>query len=299
LQAVGAATGVADRFWSQGNDGILGMGFGAANTVKPVKQRTFFDNVKGLLRQPVFTAWLQRGVTGVAGAYDFGWIDERKYIVRHSLHFPFLAPAQCILRQRCKLTSGGQAPLKYLPVDTTRGYWEVRSTAYTVGNGTRVPLSTRAIVDTGSTLLVLPAQTVSDFYAKVKSARADATQGGYVYDCGETLPDLTLEAAGPSAPSSASGTAPAPATATATLVLPGEVLSRGRSTSPGSALCYGGVQAVSAAAGPAGMVIWGDVLLKALFVVFDGSAAPAGPRIGFAEQAPPGAGGVGVPGAGP
>jgi hypothetical protein len=81
-QAVGAATSVADRFWTQGSDGILGMGFAAANTVTPVKQRTFFDNIRGALKQPVFTAWLQRGTSGGAGAYDFGWIDRRKYRVR-------------------------------------------------------------------------------------------------------------------------------------------------------------------------------------------------------------------------
>jgi aspergillopepsin I len=78
-QAVGAATSVADRFFRQGNDGIVGMGFASQNTVMPVKQKTFFDNIKGGLRMPVFTAWLKHGA---GGAYDFGYIDPLKYRVR-------------------------------------------------------------------------------------------------------------------------------------------------------------------------------------------------------------------------
>jgi hypothetical protein len=78
-QAVGAATSVADRFFRQGNDGIVGMGFASQNTVTPVKQKTFFDNVKGGLRMPVFTAWLKHGS---GGTYDFGYIDPLKYRVR-------------------------------------------------------------------------------------------------------------------------------------------------------------------------------------------------------------------------
>jgi aspergillopepsin I len=81
-QAVGAATLVADKFWRQGNDGIVGMGFSSANTVKPVPQKTFWDNIRGSLKTPVFAAWLKHGGTG---AYDFGWVDTKKYQVRHPL----------------------------------------------------------------------------------------------------------------------------------------------------------------------------------------------------------------------
>jgi hypothetical protein len=62
----------------------MGMGFGKANTVKPTKQRTFFENVMGSLKEPLFTAWLRPGMSKGLGSYDFGWIDKRKYSVRLS-----------------------------------------------------------------------------------------------------------------------------------------------------------------------------------------------------------------------
>jgi aspergillopepsin I len=158
----------------------------------------------------------------------------------------------------------------------------VHSSAYKVGNAPRVPLATQAVVDTGSTLLMLPNQTVRDFYAAVPSAQLIDDEGGWVHDCGAALPDLTLEASS----SPAGGGGGAESAGTATLVLRGSLLTRGRSSRAGSPWCFGGVQAT----GAAGMTIWGDVLLKALFVVFDGSEAPAGPRVGFALQATPPAG---------
>jgi hypothetical protein len=165
----------------------------------------------------------------------------------------------------------------------------VSSTAYTVGNGTRVALPAQAIIDTGSTLLMLPERTVRDFYAAVPGAVYSAAESAWVHRCGAALPDLTLEAS-----SSPSGTAAGRAP-TATLALPGGLLTRGPSAKEGYPWCVGGVQETTRA----DMVIWGDVLLKALFVVFDGSDPPLGPRVGFALQAPAkgmDASGMAVPG---
>jgi aspergillopepsin I len=159
----------------------------------------------------------------------------------------------------------------------------VRATAYTVGNGRRIPLQAQAIVDTGSTLLMLPNQTARDYYDAVPGSKY-VSGVGYVHPCGATLPDLTLEAASPPTPAAPAGTA--------TLALPGRLLTRGGMQ--GGSTCFGGVQMTS----KVDMVIWGDVLLKALFVVFDGRDAP---RVGFALQAETSgvdAAGIAVPGGG-
>ena len=109
-------------------------------------------------------------------------------------------------------------------------------------------------------MLLLPPQTVKDFYAAVPGAQSNATEGGFVYPCesASRLPDITLTIADQ-----------VPVTVPATL------LDRGRSAT-GSGKCFGGVQVGSPA-----LSIWGDVFLKSQFVVFDGREPP---RIGFAKQ---------------
>jgi aspergillopepsin I len=78
-QAVEAATQISSQFYIQHSDGLLGLGFGKTNTVKPQKQKTFFENIKDSLKKPVFTVSLKRNATGT---YDFGYIDPAKYTVR-------------------------------------------------------------------------------------------------------------------------------------------------------------------------------------------------------------------------
>jgi aspergillopepsin I len=77
-QAIEAATSVSTQFVRENHDGLLGLGFGHTNTIKPVKQPTFFENIKSTLKEPVFSVALKKNATGT---YDFGFIDEKKYIV--------------------------------------------------------------------------------------------------------------------------------------------------------------------------------------------------------------------------
>jgi aspergillopepsin I len=61
-QAVQVATTVSNEFTSDpANHGLLGMGFSSINTVQPVAQKTFFDNVLPELDLPLFTADLNHG----------------------------------------------------------------------------------------------------------------------------------------------------------------------------------------------------------------------------------------------
>lgn len=77
-QAVEAATSISAQFIEEHSDGLLGLGFGNTNTIKPTKQPTFFENIKPTLKEPLFTVTLKKNATGV---YDFGYIDPKKYIV--------------------------------------------------------------------------------------------------------------------------------------------------------------------------------------------------------------------------
>ena len=59
-QAVEAAKKVSSTFTQDSvTDGLVGLAFSSINTVSPTQQKTFFDNAKSSLDQPVFTADLK------------------------------------------------------------------------------------------------------------------------------------------------------------------------------------------------------------------------------------------------
>lgn len=148
--------------------------------------------------------------------------------------------------------------LAYVPVDSSAGFWQFASASYkvagTVGQNTQ---ANPAIADTGTSLLLVDDNVVTAYYAKVPGATNDAQQGGYVYPCNTKLPDFSV----------ALGTT-------------GQYV-----TVPGSAItymaqggqCFGGIQ--SNQGNP--VQIYGDILLKTQFVVFDGTK----PQLGFAPSA--------------
>ena len=87
---------------------------------------------------------------------------------------------------------------------------------------------------------------------------SSSSQGGYIFPCSATLPDLTLGVGSYHA------------------VVPGEYLNYAPAT--GSS-CFGGLQLNTGI----GMSIYGDVFLKSQFVIFDASDASS-PRLGFAAK---------------
>ncbi|KAF2675428.1 protease B, partial [Microthyrium microscopicum] len=237
-QAVEVATSVSRQFHEEKSDGLLGLGFGKTNTIKPQGQKTFFENLKDNLPLPLFTVSLKKGATGI---YDFGFIDQKKYT----------------------------GDIKYINVNTTRGYWEYAAVGYQVGNSPPVKTAFQSIADTGTTLLLLPTEVVKAFYANVPGAQLITTEGGYVYPCESAakMPDLKLLVAS----TRTSNETPVE------LTVPGYFLDRGKSAT-GSGRCFGGVQMGSPA-----LSIWGDIFLKSQFVVFE-HVNDTNPRIGFAKQ---------------
>ncbi|KAL9611422.1 MAG: hypothetical protein Q9167_003928 [Letrouitia subvulpina] len=161
-QAVELAQQISAQFQQDiDNDGLLGLAFDSINTVRPVKQKTFFSNAKPTLSAPLFTANLKKGLPG---SYTFGYID----------------PAQ---------HSGS---ITYVPVNSANGFWEFTCNGYAVGTGAFVSASIDSIADTGTTLLYLPQSVVTAYYSKVPGARYDSSQGGYTFACTSILPSITL-----------------------------------------------------------------------------------------------------------
>ena len=156
-QAIELPNAVSSSFTSDTNsDGILGLAFQAANTIKPTTQPTFFENAIPSLQAPVFTANLK---AGSAGSYQFGFIDNTAY--SGSLHYtPVVTSASAV------------------------GLW-----AFNTKSGPSV-----AIADTGSSLLLLDDEIVREYWAPVPGHTSDAQ--GITFPCGTQLPDLHIDLGG-------------------------------------------------------------------------------------------------------
>jgi aspergillopepsin I len=85
--------------------------------------------------------------------------------------------------------------LVYTKVDSSQGFWMFTADSYSVG-GTAGTGAITGIADTGTTLLLLDDSVVSAYYAKVSGSSNDATQGGYIYPCGGSLPDFSITVGG-------------------------------------------------------------------------------------------------------
>ncbi|KAI0018711.1 endothiapepsin [Xylariomycetidae sp. FL0641] len=227
-QAIEAAKQVSQQFTiDENNDGLLGLAFSSINTVSPRPVKTFFDNVAGKLDKAVWTADLRYHE---AGSYDFGVIDDSKY----------------------------SGEITYTDIDSSQGFWEFTSTGYSVGEGAEfqeTPL--KGIADTGTTLAMLPESVVEAYYKKIKGAKNDATQGGYVFPCDTTPPSFTF------------------GVEDAKFTVPGEYINYAPIDEQS---CFGGIQADTGI----GFSIFGDIMLKAAFVVFEPSGSNS--RIGFAAK---------------
>jgi aspergillopepsin I len=165
-QAVEAATNMSASFTRGGSmDGLLGLGSGKLNTIKPRAQPTWFENVRQTLASPVFTCALKRHASG---SFDFGFIDKTKYT----------------------------GEISWSPVKGQKGFWDFQIQGYGVGGGPVTAFETSAIVDTGSSLWYAPASMVDAYWAKVPDATYNNIQGGYTFPCSTKLPDIQVVIAG-------------------------------------------------------------------------------------------------------
>lgn len=164
-QAIGIPDTVSISFIEDvHSNGLVGLGFSKINTIKPQQQKTFFDNILPDLSQPVWTASLK---SGVAGAYEFGNID----------------------------TSLFQGELTNVPVDSSRGFWQFDSLQFAIGDGSPQTTSTgsgTAIVDTGTSLMLMDDEIVEAYYASIDGARQSPDVGGFIFPCLAILPDLSV-----------------------------------------------------------------------------------------------------------
>lgn len=147
--------------------------------------------------------------------------------------------------------------IAYTPIDTSNGWWEFSTTGYQVGDQAYQTEPIKGIADTGTTLMLMPRDVTVAYYTAVEGASYDRTQGGYVFPCDASLPDFSF------------------GVGTNTIVVPGSFINYSPVDKTNSS-CYGGIQADTSI----GFAIFGDVALKAAFVVFDGEKE----QLGFATK---------------
>ena len=245
-QAFGLAMNVSESFFQDNtNDGLLGLGFttgpisGSGNTIsvdgttKP--QNTFFTNIRSSLPAPLFTVDLKHRA---AGSYDFGYIDKSKYT----------------------------GDIVYFPANSSQAYWQIASQSYGIKGDKPVTKTIQTIIDTGTTLMLVPQDVLDHYYAKVPKSTVDKEAGGYTYPCGTKLPDFNI------------GFDQAGAKFTATI--PSKYMDFGPAT-VGSSTCFGSMQVMSKS--DSLDAIYGDIFLKAVFTVFEAKTDES-PRMGFAMK---------------
>ena len=145
--------------------------------------------------------------------------------------------------------------IAYTPVSTSKGLWEFTASGYQLGSSSFVTTKLDAIADTGTTLILLPAAVVESYWSQVPSAYLEPSLGAFIFPCSSQLPSFQFGIG------SYRG------------VVPGSYMDYGPLN---SYWCYGGIQSQ----GGSSYSIFGDVLLKAQFVVFDVGKL----RIGFAAK---------------
>ncbi|CEG80189.1 Putative Rhizopuspepsin-1 [Rhizopus microsporus] len=151
-QTIGIAQRESSKFASGTVDGLLGLGFSSLSSVEGVK--TPVDNLinQSLISSPIFSVFLGKASKGGGGEYIFGGYDSTKF--------------------KGKLTT--------VPVDNSIGFWGIDVNNTRVGDKiTSDPF--KAIIDTGTTLLVLP----SDVSTPISHAynATDNFDGTYTINC--------------------------------------------------------------------------------------------------------------------
>lgn len=311
-QAVESATSVSDEFTADSSSsGLVGLAMSSLNTVSPAAQKTFFDNARSQLAAGVFSVDLKHDV---AGTYTFGAVDTSAFTgtmnyvnldnttAGMSGYWTFQATGYTIGNGTTTGTAaattgstgattntggkkGGKNNNNNAVDNNGSGFFRwARSLARfetvaprlnrhhagsvaaatstkekRAGTATTSASTTviTGIADTGTTLAMLPDAVVADYYSQVSGASDSTTEGGYVFPCASTLPDFSF------------------GVGSGSVTIPGSYINWAALDATNTT-CYGGIQSDASI----GFSIFGDIALKAAYVVFDGAEG----RLGWAAK---------------
>ncbi|KAM0428646.1 hypothetical protein ACHAPT_007010 [Fusarium lateritium] len=231
--AIQSAHIVASRFESNTHiTGLMGLAKNLTSNVNP-QTPSLLDSLRPHLDSPVFTVDLRRNATG---RFDFGRIDESRI----------------------------KDNITWLSTREDSPHWDVTFDK-TAWNGQRrvwFSHTFEATIDTGTSLLFMPASLAAMYWYDVPGMRVDPRlDNSFTFPCefADGLPDLMFKLPGTEH----------------VLNIPGPYLNYGP-VKDDPEYCWGGMQSDESI----GVTIFGDVVLKALYVVFD----LENNKVGFANK---------------
>ncbi|KAE8553833.1 hypothetical protein TMatcc_006680 [Talaromyces marneffei ATCC 18224] len=145
------------------------------------------------------------------------------------------------------------------PTITRYRFWNISIDGFSIGRDPSSSIPFSAIVDTGSSINLLPEYIVNQYYKRIPDSYKSTQHGGYIFPCTQTsiIPDFSLKIGQYIA------------------VTPGQLLK----FSSNGTHCFGGIQSSPFSS----LNILGEVFLKNQYVIFFDDDRNA--RIGIAPQA--------------
>ncbi|KAK9723360.1 aspartic proteinase precursor [Basidiobolus ranarum] len=165
-QIFGVALREADFFKNVKADGILGLGFSTISSMKALPP--FYTMIaQKKVKQSIFGVSLGTYPTG--GEITFGGTDSSRY----------------------------SGDLQWSPV-VRKGYWEVALQSINLGT-TQIPLRSKSVaLDTGTSLIAMPADEARQINQLLGGISASNSQGIYIVSCKANLPNITFQIGGQS-----------------------------------------------------------------------------------------------------
>ncbi|KAF9542608.1 Vacuolar protease A [Mortierella hygrophila] len=163
-QVIGLATAQSMSFSNDVIDGILGLGFNSISSMPGTL--TPMDNMikQNLIQSPIFSVWLGRSTEGGGGEYRFGSYDPERI----------------------------DGELTWCPV-TVKRYWQIKCDGLFFGD-VDLQLTSDVIVDTGTTLVILPTDVAKAIHSQIPGSYYDDNNGWIVPNTPEVanLPGFQL-----------------------------------------------------------------------------------------------------------
>ncbi|KAG0325719.1 hypothetical protein BGZ99_000239 [Dissophora globulifera] len=169
-QSFGMAAVDDSTIAKKGVEGVVGLGFGRAANVKSYTTSMEMLLAQKTILQPIVSMWLGRqrmggSNPGSGGAIIFGGVDTTKYIGNFT----------------------------WAPI-TDRNAWKIHFDAVSIA-GKDLHLSGDALIDSGTSLIVVPTKVASIFHQQIPGA-IEAPQVGWILPCNTSAGDLNFTIAG-------------------------------------------------------------------------------------------------------
>ncbi|KAF9955179.1 hypothetical protein BGZ72_003951 [Mortierella alpina] len=169
-QSFGMATVDDSTIAKKGVEGVVGLGFGRVANVKGFTTVVETMLARKMIVQPIVSIWLGRQRMGGAnegsgGAVIFGGVDTTKYVGNFT----------------------------WAPI-TDKNAWKIRFDAVSLA-GKNLDLSGDALIDSGTSLIIVPAKVASYYHGLIPGA-LEVPQVGWILPCNTSIGDLNFTIGG-------------------------------------------------------------------------------------------------------